>query len=224
MRGKLKHIQAYITSLEYNYTGEAFFVKKKDRGFRHVTSTAKLIIREALPIQCVEAVFVGAYLTADMAEAGPPFFQSVDRFPVCFRSSLDGRVYRHIVLAVRSGGKWGSLGLSRRDTLMYKELKYELFSKLLGDFRESYASSWHRLEQVWVGFPLPHDISSNVAVKWKVMRANVGTDPEWSSAADDLNRFVACATSLFESFTTTGKLPDHPLLSNSTDTSSSSSN
>ncbi|CAN0102639.1 unnamed protein product, partial [Ectocarpus sp. 6 AP-2014] len=214
MRGKLKHIQSYITSLEYNYTGEAFFVKKKDRGFRHVTSTAKLIIREALPIQCVEAVFVGAYLTADM----------VDRFPVCFRSSLDGRVYRHIVLAVRSGGKWGSLGLSRRDKLMYKELKYDLFSKLVGDFRESYASSWHRLEQVWVGFPLPHDISSNVAIKWKVMRANVGTDPEWSSAAHDLNRFVACAKSLFESFTTTGKLPDHPLLSNSTDTSSSSSN
>lgn len=53
----------------YNYTGEEFFVKKKDRGFRHVTSTAKLIIREALPIQCVEAVFVGAYLTADMTEA-----------------------------------------------------------------------------------------------------------------------------------------------------------
>lgn len=52
----------------YNYTGEEFFVKKKDRGFRHVTSTAKLIIREALPIQCVEAVFVGAYLTADMAQ------------------------------------------------------------------------------------------------------------------------------------------------------------
>lgn len=52
----------------YNYTGEEFFVKKKDRGFRHVTSTAKLIIREALPIQCVEAVFVGAYLTADMVQ------------------------------------------------------------------------------------------------------------------------------------------------------------
>lgn len=47
----------------------------------------------------------------------------VDRFPVCFRSSLDGRVYRHIILAVRSGKVWGALGLSRRDTLMYKELK-----------------------------------------------------------------------------------------------------
>lgn len=51
----------------YNYTGQDYFVKKKDRGFRHVTSTAKLIIREALPIRCVDAVFLGAYLTADMA-------------------------------------------------------------------------------------------------------------------------------------------------------------
>lgn len=52
----------------YNYTGETFFVKKKDRGFRHVTYTAKLIIRDALPIQCVEAVYLGAFLTAGMSE------------------------------------------------------------------------------------------------------------------------------------------------------------
>lgn len=54
-----------------------------------------------------------------------PFYcpPKVDRFPVCFRSSLEGRVYRHIILAVRSGKVWGALGLSRRDTLMYKELK-----------------------------------------------------------------------------------------------------
>lgn len=50
----------------YNYTGEEFFEKKRDRGFRHVTTTAKLIIREALPIQCVDAVFLGAYLTSGM--------------------------------------------------------------------------------------------------------------------------------------------------------------
>lgn len=52
----------------YNYTGEEYFVKKKDRGFRHVTSTARLITQEALPIRCVDAVFLGAYLTAEMAD------------------------------------------------------------------------------------------------------------------------------------------------------------
>lgn len=49
--------------------------------------------------------------------------KKVDRYPVSFRSSLDGRVYRHIILAVLSGGLWGALGLSRRDSLMYKELR-----------------------------------------------------------------------------------------------------
>jgi len=64
----VKATRLAVPFTRYNYTGEEFFVKKKDRGFRHVTSTAKLIIREALPIQCVEAVFVGAYLTASMNE------------------------------------------------------------------------------------------------------------------------------------------------------------
>ena len=48
------------------------------------------------------------------------------------------------------------------------------------------------------------------------MRANVGTDEEWSSAAPNLDRFVACASSLFDSFSSTGKMPDHPLLSSNT--------
>lgn len=46
--------------------------------------------------------------------------------------------------------------------------RYASLSELIADFRESYAGNWHCLEQVWVGFPLPHDVSSNVPVKWKV--------------------------------------------------------
>lgn len=49
-----------------------------------------------------------------------------------------------------------------------KHDRYELFSELMNDFRNSYAGNWHRLEHIWVGFPLPHDISSNLPVKWKV--------------------------------------------------------
>ena len=47
------------------------------------------------------------------------------------------------------------------------------------------------------------------------MRASVGTDEEWTSAANDLDRFVLCAPAMFEHFASTGKLPDHPLLSGS---------
>ena len=46
--------------------------------------------------------------------------------------------------------------------------RHASLSELIADFRESYAENWHCLEQVWVGFPLPHDVSSNVPVKWKV--------------------------------------------------------
>lgn len=53
-------------------------------------------------------------------------------------------------------------------TVFHPTRRYKLFSELMGDFRDSYAGSWHRLEHIWVGFPLPHDISSNVPVKWKV--------------------------------------------------------
>lgn len=56
-------------------------------------------------------------------------------------------------------------------------------------------------------FQLRHD---------QVMRANVGTGAEWSSAAPSLDSFVACASSLFERFSSTGKMPDHPLLSGNT--------
>ena len=36
--------------------------------------TAKEIIREALPIQCVEAVFLALFLTAGMSEVGSGVF------------------------------------------------------------------------------------------------------------------------------------------------------
>lgn len=50
------------------------------------------------------------------------------------------------------------------------------------------------------------------------MRASVGTESEWPSAARDLDSFVDCAAALFEGFSITGTLPDHPLLSESGNT------
>ena len=45
---------------------------------------------------------------------------------------------RHIVLAIYYNGRFGALGLSRRDTLMYKELKHETLYDLLKEFVKSY--------------------------------------------------------------------------------------
>ena len=42
------------------------------------------------------------------------------------QSNLNYQLFRHIVLGVFYNGKFGAIGLSRRDTLMYKSLKYEV--------------------------------------------------------------------------------------------------
>ena len=95
--------QQFIKEFEYNHTGANYFTKRRDRGLKHVSLTAKDIIREALPIQCVEVVFLACYLTAEMKE--------VERFPLSFKSNMGGRMFRHIVLAVEHQGKWGALGI-----------------------------------------------------------------------------------------------------------------
>ena len=98
VRARLVAVQQFINAFEYNHTGANYFTKRRDRGLKHVSLTAKDIIREALPIQCVEAVFLACYLTAEMKE--------IERFSLSFKSNMGGRMYRHIVLAVEHQGKW----------------------------------------------------------------------------------------------------------------------
>lgn len=73
MRLKLHTIQQFIKCFEYNHTGTSYFKKRRDRGSHHVMLTAKEIIREALPIQCVEAVFLALFLTAGMSDVSASF-------------------------------------------------------------------------------------------------------------------------------------------------------
>jgi hypothetical protein len=54
--------------LRYNHTGTNYFTLRRDRGLQSLASTAKEIMREALPIQCVEGVFLSVYLTSGMRE------------------------------------------------------------------------------------------------------------------------------------------------------------
>jgi hypothetical protein len=45
-----------------------YFQCRRDRGMQYISTVAHEIMQECLPIQCVEAVFLGAYLTANMNE------------------------------------------------------------------------------------------------------------------------------------------------------------
>ena len=152
---KLKAVQRYITSLEYNFTGRTYVIPHKSRGFAGVCRVAKDLMRESLPIKCLEAVFVGSALTIEV--------EGVERFPVRFRSKAGGQVFLHIVLAVfvptrsmslsesitrrrrdsgasgeggGSSGVWGAIGLSRKDTLASKPFRFESLSALMEDYKE----------------------------------------------------------------------------------------
>ena len=79
-RQRLKVLQNFISSFEYNFTHEQYFNVRKDRPLGRIMDTAKKITRDALPIKCVEAVFLGLYLTCDM--------EDLDRIPVGFKSEV----------------------------------------------------------------------------------------------------------------------------------------
>jgi hypothetical protein len=59
-----RKLQNYITSFQYNHTGlPPFFALRRDRGMNHITAISREMIKEGLPIQCVEATFLAVYLT-----------------------------------------------------------------------------------------------------------------------------------------------------------------
>ena len=87
-----------IDSLRYNHTGEGYFSVDKNRPLGRVLDTARSILRDALPIKCVEAVFLGLLPTDE--------WKDCDRVPAAFKTSVllpsgQRRAHRHIVLLVR---------------------------------------------------------------------------------------------------------------------------
>ena len=200
-RQKMVAMNRYICAFEYNHTGRGYYVMKRDRGLKHVTTTAKEIMREALPIQCVEAVFLGIILTSEMPD--------LLRFPVSFKSACDGNVYRHIVLAVHDTKEatWGALGISRRKKLQFKDPTFASLGALVGDYRKSYEACDHDLVKVYVGLPLPTSVHSMEPVKWRVLKMKLEPGGKWADAAAALDRYVKDSGWIREYHARTGKLP-----------------
>ena len=83
---------------------------------RRILETAREITRQALPIKCVEAVFLATYLTqVTLPRAGTLILtltltltltyltqglRELERVPVSFKSQVVGNTYTHITLAV----------------------------------------------------------------------------------------------------------------------------
>ncbi len=158
MTSKVAAVQAYIEKLAYNFTGVNYFDVRKHRPMGRILETGREITRQALPIKCVEATFVGAYLTQGLKE--------LERVPVSFRSQIDGVMYKHIVLAVKHNSKWGSIGLSRRRELYFKDLVYDSLAELFLEYKRSYERVFHTLKRIKVGLPLPHEVHAGEVICW----------------------------------------------------------
>ncbi|XP_032355688.1 tubulinyl-Tyr carboxypeptidase 1 [Etheostoma spectabile] len=156
---RLEAIQKYIRELQYNHTGTQFFEIKKSRPLTALMDIAKEMTREALPIKCLEAVILGIYLTNNMP--------GVERFPLSFQSQFSGNNFHHIVLGVHIGGRFGALGISRREDLMFKPLEFRTLMDLVQEFEGAYRGYWHTLRKVRIGQYVSHDPHSVEQIEWK---------------------------------------------------------
>ena len=145
---------------------------KKSLGPSHVFSCAKEIIDIALPIQCVEATFIGLYLTRKLDE--------FHRFPLSFKSYFEDGPHRHMVLVLKSkvNGLWGAIGISRRQDLMYKPLIFTSLYDLIIEYKRSYENNYHRLSKVYFGSNNINIYSGSLdrvekRVEWKELKIKI---------------------------------------------------
>lgn len=163
---KLEIIQKYISDLQYDYTGTQFFEIKKSRPLCRLMDVAKSIMKESLPIKCLEAVILALYLSTDIT--------SIQRFPIAFKTSFEGNTYKHIVLGVSYMGRYGALGLSRRATLMYKSISHDNISELLAEYIRCYEQCHHTVLRIKLGLPVSHERQSMEHIIWKHMTLRPG--------------------------------------------------
>ena len=174
----VEKVQDYLKKLTYNHTGTQFFETRPNSSILTLMELARAMVREALPIKCMEAVVLAVYLTHGVSGLG--------RFTINFKSELpqqnkfgsssnnnnngfqhQKRFFYHVVLGLTSGNKFGSIGLSRRSTLMDKEMKYGSLFDLVEEFRESYSNCGQKLVKVRVGQLISHDLHSISPIPWK---------------------------------------------------------
>nr|XP_054758973.1 tubulinyl-Tyr carboxypeptidase 2-like [Lytechinus pictus] len=162
---RLEAIQDYMKELQYNHTGMQFYEIKKNRPLSGLMDSAKEMIRESLPIKCLEAVILGIYLTN-----GTP---GLERFTISFKTQFHGNVHRHVVLGLVHNSRYGALGMSRREDLMDKPLEFKSLSELIFSYQDAYKKYWHVVKKLKVGLPIAHDPHSFEQIQWRHLSLNM---------------------------------------------------
>ncbi|KAF8298555.1 hypothetical protein TcYC6_0074610 [Trypanosoma cruzi] len=156
---QIPYVQNVLNMLSYNFLPQTFFCLEKHRSLDSIMLTSKEILAEALPIRCLEATFVGLYLTHGM--------KGVDRIPLSFKSRARGKSFHHIVLVIRCDLLYGALGLSRRSTLMDKPMMYKSLFELIMEYKEQYEAIGHQLVDFKLGLCASHESHSRKAPCWR---------------------------------------------------------
>ena len=189
-------------------------------------SQGRHIWDKALPIQCIEAVFVAVFLTQNTPgfPGSGVFPEDMLRVTLRFKSCLANntkQTHRHIVLAVRTPqGKWGAVGISRRSNLQDKPMVHASLSELLLEFALSYREVGHALRKVYVGLPLPQGAADHAALQWRAaaLRLPLRLLPPaehplggraraaWAEAAAGLDRFEEALPAMQKAWKSRGRL------------------
>jgi hypothetical protein len=158
IRKRLKAMSNFIRGYEYNHIGKDFFTVDKKKPLSSTMEVAKQILREALPMKCLEAVAVSLYLTRDLP---------IVRLPLRFQTAVDSHTFWHIVCAVQlPDGKFGALGISRRPTLDFRDMTYNSLSQLTLSYIEEYSKVGHTVCKITVGLPFGTKEFSQETVYW----------------------------------------------------------
>eukprot|EP00756_Hemistasia_phaeocysticola_P062065 Hpha_TRINITY_DN5492_c0_g1::TRINITY_DN5492_c0_g1_i1::g.192518::m.192518 len=138
-----QYVMGFLESFEYSMEGPSF-PNRKARPLSEILKVAAQVVagRTRVSIQCIEAAFVGLYLTQGMPR--------VTRFGVSLESALpSGQRYFHQVLGVavpqpEGGVLFGALGLSRDFGLASKPAVFPSIAHLLRNYRVHYRRAGHQ--------------------------------------------------------------------------------
>ncbi len=89
-------------------------------------------------------------------------------------------------------GLFGAIGLSRREELGYKELKFTSLSSLIRDYIDSYASYLHKVKRIKLGKPIVDSNRSFESIPWNgcTITINSSNFNEWPKLVDKHARLI----------------------------------
>lgn len=145
----LDRIQNYMNHLGYHRIGEPVIKINTRLSTKMQMVTAREIIQCSAPIKCLHAVVLSVHFTNCL--------DTVERFPIYFRSHVSAKEYKHIVLGIYVQGHFGALGISRDGGLQDKPASYTKLSDLIFEYAKCYGHSGHILNEVKFGNIITHD-------------------------------------------------------------------